>query len=480
MNTRSIIFENFRNLGIVDSKQENLVNKLQHKLQLGSIDGEHIGGLLVLLGGNNDGKSNVLDGLVGLGEKNLCEYDIPKLILQYEITTQDKISAIKNVENEVDKNLQDTTSDVFAGKTFGIVLRGTVVEDYNNRQKDGQIKSSNTCQQYWQNILDSNIYAFQKDGEKLPEIRIISKDYSHICICSIDSDNRIKNSLSCVTVRYEFQKNIKQELQADMKHAIKLGCKFQVIAEDSKTPKNCDDASLLRQFLKEDFETRTYSSKDIQPTQPTTQKSESLCYKAILSFKNNETIYRTTLPKKETQHKYADSEILKKIQDEFKQKFMDWESIKDYANGKNYEKKSCIEQYNLIVKKYKLIENTLHIPQFIALYNELKKLFKHLEGEYSKFVNITEFIDLESLQTSTQDIDVINKTFGIPFMPKIILYKEQALSDKDLESSGDNLANSAFFTMLFKILEVNITDIQNDLKSAANKRKARERDLDKK
>lgn len=84
------------------------------------------------------------------------------------------------------------------------------------------------------------------------------------------------------------------------------------------------------------------------------------------------------------------------------------------------------------------------------------------------------------MQTSTQDIDVIAKTFDIPFMPKIILYKEQALSDKDLESSGDNLENSAFFTMLFKILEVNITDIQNDLKSAANKRKARERDLYKK
>lgn len=44
MNTRSIIFENFRNLGISDSKQENLSNKLQ----LGSIDREHIGGLLVL------------------------------------------------------------------------------------------------------------------------------------------------------------------------------------------------------------------------------------------------------------------------------------------------------------------------------------------------------------------------------------------------------------------------------------------------
>ncbi len=67
MNTRSIIFENFRNLGISDSKQENLSNKLQ----LGSIDREHIGGLLILLGGNNDGKSNVLDGLVALSQSKL-------------------------------------------------------------------------------------------------------------------------------------------------------------------------------------------------------------------------------------------------------------------------------------------------------------------------------------------------------------------------------------------------------------------------
>ena len=93
------------------------------------------------------------------------------------------------------------------------------------------------------------------------------------------------------------RKNINEIKHSE--HAIKINCKF-FIHFDSKTPKNCDDASLLRQFLKEDFETRTYSSKDIQPTQPTTQKSESLCYKAILSFENNKTIYRTTLPKRNT------------------------------------------------------------------------------------------------------------------------------------------------------------------------------------
>ncbi|WP_290947697.1 hypothetical protein [Helicobacter sp.] len=66
MNTRSIVFENFRNLGILDSKQENLSNKLQ----LGSNDGGHIGRLLVLLGGN-DGKSNVLDELASLSQSKL-------------------------------------------------------------------------------------------------------------------------------------------------------------------------------------------------------------------------------------------------------------------------------------------------------------------------------------------------------------------------------------------------------------------------
>ncbi|GAB0172869.1 hypothetical protein NHP164001_08850 [Helicobacter trogontum] len=46
-------------------------------------------------------------------------------------------------------------------------------------------------------------------------------------------------------------------------------------------------------------------------------------------------------------------------------------------------------------------------------------------------------------------------------MPKIMLYKEQTLSDRDLESNGEDLENSAFFTMLFKILGVsNINGIK--------------------
>ncbi|WP_233705499.1 hypothetical protein [Helicobacter cinaedi] len=192
MNTRSIIFENFRNLGISDSKQENLSNKLQ----LGSIDREHIGGLLDLLGGNNDGKSNGLDGLVGLGEKNLCKDDtpnfigyenkIPKLILQYEITTQDKISAIKNVENEVDKNLRDTTSGVFAGKTFGIFFTEGSLE------KGVELNESKTKDEYCsfiEKMLEDSevygIYGYDEAGDR-KEIRLILPKYNRMLLCSVD------------------------------------------------------------------------------------------------------------------------------------------------------------------------------------------------------------------------------------------------------------------------------------------------------
>lgn len=121
MNTRSIIFENFRNLGIVDSKQDNLSNKLQ----LGSIDREHIGGLLILLGGNNDGKSNVLDGLVSLAASKLKESDKPdyrghkeepKLTLEYKITDAKTLEAI--TESTKDTQEQDIDSTYIHSTTF--------------------------------------------------------------------------------------------------------------------------------------------------------------------------------------------------------------------------------------------------------------------------------------------------------------------------------------------------------------------------
>lgn len=404
MNTRRLIFENFRNIGVSDS-----FNNLSNTLLMGSIDGQHIGGLIILLGGNNDGKSNVLDGLASLADSKLKDSDkpdfmgyetkTPKLIFDYKIADKEEIEKIEKAL-QAKQETQDIESGIFSDKTFGIVLRRNVVADYENRQKDGQNKNDKTCQQYWQNILDSDIYALQKKGEKLPEIRIISKDCNHICICSIEADNRINNSLSCVTVRYNFQKNIRQELQEDMKHAIKLKCKFKVVTEDSKAPKNCDDARLLRDFLKQDFEKKTSPSPTKVNQNNNTSQNKPLHLQSILELTKNGDSHKTML-------------------------------IKNQANIDSIESKS--------------------------------------KGG----------IQNKQMQDLGQNIDVIKKCFEIPFYPKIVFYTEQALQDSDLESNGDNLKNSKFFTTLFKILEIDIKTLQNELKEgAANRRKARERDIE--
>lgn len=173
MNTRSIIFENFRNLGISDSKQENLSNKLQ----LGSIDREHIGGLLDLLGGNNDGKSNVLDGLVALSQSKLQDNDKPdyrghkeepKLTLEYKITDAKTLEAI--AESTKDTQGQDVDSN-FSGKTFGIFFTEGSLE------KGVELNESKTKEEYCsfiEKMLEDSevygIYGYDEAGEKKSDL----------------------------------------------------------------------------------------------------------------------------------------------------------------------------------------------------------------------------------------------------------------------------------------------------------------------
>ncbi|MDL0081040.1 hypothetical protein [Helicobacter zhangjianzhongii] len=256
MNTRSIIFENFRNLGIVDSKQKHLSNKLQ----LGSIDGEHIGGLLVLLGGNNDGKSNVLDGLVSLANSKLKDSDKPdyrgykdepKLTLEYKITDPKILEAITESTSDTQKQSIDSN---FAGKTFGIFFTESSLE------KGVERSESDTQEEYCefiQNMFESSqvygIYGYDEVGDR-EEIRLILPERDRMLLCSADQGGKALKCFSAVGKKYDEIK--------DKDRAIKLACKF--VIGDTKAPKNCDDASLLRKFLKEDFEAKAYI-KDTPP-----------------------------------------------------------------------------------------------------------------------------------------------------------------------------------------------------------------------
>ncbi|WP_121020713.1 ATP-dependent nuclease [Helicobacter vulpis] len=66
--TRKIVFENFRNLGVCNSE------KPETRLDLGVVG---TGGLICLIGANNEGKSNVLAGIAEWGDGQLSDKDEP-------------------------------------------------------------------------------------------------------------------------------------------------------------------------------------------------------------------------------------------------------------------------------------------------------------------------------------------------------------------------------------------------------------------
>lgn len=395
MNTRRLIFENFRNIGVSDS-----FNNLSNTLLMGSIDGQHIGGLIILLGGNNDGKSNVLDGLASLADSKLKDSDkpdfmgyetkTPKLIFDYKIADKEEIEKIeKALQAKQETKDKDIESGIFSDKTFGMFFTDSSLK------KGVEFNSTNTAKEYClfieKMLSDSEVYGIYGHDESSNrlEIRLILPKHNRMLLCSTDQGGKALKCFSSVVKNFNEIK--------DIERAIKLNCIFKV---DSKAPKNCDDARLLREFLKQDFERKTNPSPTKVNQNNNTSQNKPLHLQSILELTKNGDSHKTML-------------------------------IKNQANIDSIESKS--------------------------------------KGG----------IQNKQMQDLGQNIDVIKKCFEIPFYPKIVFYTEQALQDSDLESNGYNLKNSKFFTTLFKILEIDIKTLQNELKEgAANRRKARERDIE--
>lgn len=398
MNTRQLIFKNFRNLGITDSVCENLSNTLL----IDSIDPKHVGGIIVLLGGNNDGKSNVLDGFMRFGKKNIenrdspdfmgYEKENPKLTLDYKITDKEMIEKIENILANK-KDSQDMKSGILAGKTFGIFFtEGSLEKGVEFSQTDTKEEYCAFIEKMLINSEVYGIYGHDEFSDRL-EIRLILTQHNRMLLCSAEQGGK---ALKCFSVIEKGYNEIK-----DIERAIKLNCKFKV---NIKAPKNCDDASLLRQFLKESFESKSNANTNLsnKTNQIKQETNQPLHLKVILELIDNKISYKTIITKKQFDTEFIDSKNKEKIQN-------------------------------------------------------------------------------KSIQILEQDIESIQQCLNTPLHPNIVLYTEQALKDGDLESSGDELKNSKFFATLFKILEIDAETLQNELKSrTSNRRKSRERELDKK
>lgn len=435
MNTRSIIFENFRNLGIKDSKQENLSNKLQ----LGSIDGEHIGGLLILLGGNNDGKSNVLDG-ISLAVSKLKDSDKPdyrrhkeepKLTLEYKITDAKILEEI--AESTKDTQEQDIDSN-FSGKTFGIFFTEGSLE------KGVELNESDTQEEYCefiQNMFESSqvhgIYGYDEAGDR-KEIRLILPEHNRMLLCSVDRGGKALKCFSAVQKKYNEIK--------DKDRAIKLACKF--VIGDTKAPKNCDDAKELREFLKGEFE-KAESNQTESQSSISAPQVESYIFRAILTPNGLE----TNLPK-------------------------ELETYRDYDTERAREHMKNV----LAMKQHAYSSNTRKEMENIESAIKGDITFKELQNHYNTLQNMVEedyYLNrnsslqtllqtpLESFQKDMQrqkDRDIIKEHFDITFLPNIVLYKENAIAKKDLKVEPSKINKSSFFQALFTILDEDIAMIQ--------------------
>ena len=444
MNTRSIIFENFRNLGISDSKQENLSNKLQ----LGSIDGEHIGGLLILLGGGNDGKSNVLDGLVSLADSKLKDSDKPdyrrhngepKLTLEYKITDAKTLEAI--AESTKDTQGQDVDSN-FSGKTFGIFFTEGSLE------KGVELNESDTQEEYCefiQNMFESSqvhgIYGYDEAGDR-KEIRLILREHNRMLLCSVDQGGKALKCFSAVQKKYNEIK--------DKDRAIKLACKF--VIGDTKAPKNCDDAKELREFLKGEFEKAESNQTESQSSISASQV-EPYIFRTILTPNGLE----TNLPKElET---YKDFDI---------------EQAKEHIRKCLSQAVAVLENryYSNDTKEIQNLQTSLHQHKELE---SLQRLYENLKGVVKNNSSLKRDEKLQTLlQTSLEnfqkdmqrqkDRDIIKEYFDIAFLPNIVLYKENAIAKKDLKVKPREIGESDFFQALFTILERDIAMIQEPYK----------------
>ena len=292
------------------------------------------------------------------------------------------------------------------------------------------IRKKEYCE-FIQNMFESSqvygIYGYDEVGDR-EEIRLILPERDRMLLCSADQGGKALKCFSAVGKKYDEIK--------DKDRAIKLACKF--VIGDTKAPKNCDDASLLRKFLKEDFEAKAYIKDTPPPIKP-------LFVSGTLTPQGLE----TTLPKKLEKYKEFDTTKAKK----------------HIANCLSYKQHAYSSNTRQIMQN--LESNLKGNPKI----QDLKLWYENIQGmaaeDYylSKDSSLQTLLQtpLESFQKDMQrqkDRDVIKEHFGIAFRPKIVLYTENAIAKKDLKVEPSKIDTSSFFQALFTILRKDIAMIQ--------------------
>lgn len=439
MSHRKIVIENFRNIGI-DSPQKLLIDADLNK----------VGGLVVVIGENNVGKSNLLDALQVVSHKQLttndkpsffdCNDKYPKISLEYkdiEIATQDK------------DDIQD-----FEGKTFALCFtQGSLDKALENTDEESYRQS--VQKEFDNELSNSSFFAlWDKDEQnKRDEIRLILKESQKVYLCSCKKGKR----LECFGVLKKDFGDIKNN-----DRAIGLKCKIHIDLDKKFT--QGDNADELKEYLKnrngENENKNTKSFHLNYELDENGNEKDSHTFEVCKTF-NKESVKRdidTCLGYLESSFQDSVEHIevrISNLSNELRRCYYSKDQEKIQTQIIQLEKAKGV-----ILKVKKLRERFDKLEIEVSNLDAIKKYCEELNRVINECSGDKKYPIVNSKGFYTEDyIDVIDKQFGFPAQPTIYFYKTEYLKNSDLSTTPENIEESSFFTALFHSLPD--VDLQN-------------------
>lgn len=388
MSRRFLKIKNFKNIGITKGEDEYQTLYLNNSLYK-----DKIGELIILIGENNVGKSNVLDALC-----KIC----------------------KLVNSSVEIGIEDIPE----------------FSEYENYMPEIKMVYDIKSKEYisTDNInLDKLKMEFE---EKLQSYSEYAKDYENVA----NGLKRIRNRYNEIIKDEKNINNYSVELK-------RMYNKMETIINNnlvnSHNNKNKDNK--LKKLNFNWNKLLNSNNKDIK----------ELEYKFYFDKKSNSVKFST--------NNNIDNNTIK-------QEFEDIFNV--YANQINTNSSPTYKnEFNKIKNELENIYNTYNenITENKEAFNKLKELYKGLRSLLTNFTNNynrlnystklpeLKFIDFESISLDTETI--IEKDYGIDFIPKAVFYVEENIKNKDLITTPEKIKDSKFFNSLFKSIGKGISTV---------------------
>lgn len=309
---RYLTIENYKNIG-VQSPQKFIINEDLHK----------VGGLVVVLGENNVGKSNVLNALCNFDENSwgglLSKKYRPNFL---ENGANPKLSLCYEYESDETQERHD-----FSGETFALYFTQGSLE---KGLEIGKFEDIESYEAHLQELFDSAkllaLYDLDEQSKR-EEIRLILEDKQMMFLCSVKKGQK----LECFAVIEKTKEEIK-----NYDKAINLECKICI---DLKKKTKCDDTNKLKDYLKLRYENEQNTPKKI--------KTENF---RIWLDENDELCEETSFPKKKVLNVLA-------IRQEIEIRFGEFEKI--FKNSRLTLPSDFEDKYIDLAEKYRAIETVI-------------------------------------------------------------------------------------------------------------------------